>query len=123
MSTRPAAPPPLALVGCDFRIASAAWRGALALSSGERAELAGALAEAAGARGLVVLETCNRTEWIVECDEPRWAADLLSSWMQRLWRERGPKNGSAVLPQPHAWLEADAARHLCLLYTSDAADE
>jgi glutamyl-tRNA reductase len=113
MSSRQAPPPPLALVGCDFRIASAAWRGALALTPEERAELAASLTEAAGARGLVVLETCNRTEWIVETDQPRWAADLLVSWMQRLWAERGPKNGTRpTLPRPAVHLETEAVRHL-----------
>lgn len=104
-------PPPLALVGCDFRVASTAWRGALALAPEERRELARALEQAAQVRGLVVLETCNRTEWIVETDEPAWAASLLQSWMRRLWAERGPDANGGSLPEPYRHLEGEAARH------------
>jgi glutamyl-tRNA reductase len=106
-----ALPPPLALVGCDFRVASTAWRGALALDSAQRRDLSASLASAAGARGLVVLETCNRTEWVVEADQADWAAGLLRAWMQRLWRERVPAAAAVQLPRPRVRLETEAARH------------
>ena len=60
----------LALVGVDFRVASSAWRAALILTAEERLELTTALRQSALVDGLVVLETCNRVEWVVATAEP-----------------------------------------------------
>jgi glutamyl-tRNA reductase len=105
---RPPEALPLALVGCDFRVASAAWRAGLVLDADDRKSLHRALHEAAGASGLAVLATCNRTEWIAQCDDPRWAAELLRAWMLRRWRDRF---GAAALPCPYVHVGAEAARH------------
>lgn len=106
----PAPPPeiPVALVGCDFRVASAAWRGALVLGADERQALAERLAQAADLRSFAVIDTCNRTEWIIETPHPAWAAELLRSWMQRRFTDvaRG-----GPLPRPYLFLGAAAARH------------
>ncbi len=96
----------LALVGCDFRVASAAWRGALVLSPEERADLAERLRSAADMSGFAVLDTCNRTEWIVESPHPAWAADLLRAWMMKRFGERGEEP-----PTPYVHVGAPAVRH------------
>ena len=72
---------PLVVAGCDFRVASATWRNRLLLDGDQRAELTRALGEACDAQGLVVLETCNRVEWIVASKSPRWAGELLRAQM------------------------------------------
>ena len=55
---------PLVLVGIDFRRAATRYRAALAMDDPTRDQLVRTLREH-GATGLVVLETCNRTEWLV----------------------------------------------------------
>jgi glutamyl-tRNA reductase len=62
---------PLVLIGVDFRRAPTRYRAALALSESARDELVATLREH-GATGLVVLETCNRTEWLVAFERPAW---------------------------------------------------
>lgn len=100
---------PLALVGCDFRVASSSWRSALVLSAEERQALASRLRRAAGLRAFAVLDTCNRTEWLVESPHPAWTAELLKAWMLRRWRERA--GGARELPQPFVLTGSDAVRH------------
>ena len=111
LASRPPRPEPeipVALVGCDFRVASAAWRSALVLSPLERQALAERLAESAGLKAFAVVDTCNRTEWIVETPHPAWAAELLRAWMQRRFRGL---SADGPLPQPYVHVGADAARH------------
>ena len=105
---RPEPEIPVALVGCDFRVASAAWRSALVLTPQERQALAERLAQSAGLRAFAVVDTCNRTEWIVETPHPAWAAELLRAWMQRRFRGLA---ADGPLPQPYVHVGADAARH------------
>lgn len=100
---------PLAVVGCDFRVASTAWRNAALLDAPARAELLGRLRRAAGASGLCVLETCNRVEWLIDAPDPRWAADLARAAMMSLWREAGMQ---PPLPTPYAAVGEGAVRHL-----------
>lgn len=99
---------PIALVGCDFRIAPSTYRAALVLDAEERQVLHEKLQSAAEAPGLAILDTCNRTEWIVEAPDPEWAVDLLRAWMLRRWRER---LGEGTLPSPYAHVGVDAVRH------------
>lgn len=99
---------PIALVGCDFRVASASWRGTLVLTAEERQALADRLAQAAELRAFAVVDTCNRTEWIVETPHPAWAAELLRSWMQRRFKEVARQD---ALPRPYVHVGAAAARH------------
>jgi glutamyl-tRNA reductase len=79
---------PLAVVGCDFRVASSAWRSRLVLGDDEARAMAATLRRNGAADGFVDLNTCNRTEWIVSTGDPRWAASLLSGQMvQRMGAE------------------------------------
>lgn len=105
---RPATPP-LVLVGCDFRVASSSLRAALVLSHDERQALMTSLRQSAQASGLVVLDTCNRTEWIVETPLASWTIELLRSWMQRRFRAVRP--GDEDVPTPYALEGAAAVRH------------
>ncbi len=100
---------PVAVAGCDFRVASTSWRNALMLDADARRELAGALAASCGAEGLVVLETCNRVEWLVEAHDPKWAGELLRGQMLERWRRVGHR---APFPGPYLHTGDQAARHL-----------
>ncbi len=94
MSGAPAGTP-LAVVGCDFRVASSAWRSRLVLEDDEAREMAATLRRNGAADGFVDLNTCNRTEWIVSTGDPRWAGSLLSGQMvQRM----GPEASSWFSP-------------------------
>ncbi len=98
---------PIGLVGCDFRVASSRWRSKLVLDDAESLELASELERTGWADGIVNLSTCNRNEWIVSSDEPRWAAELLRSRML----ERLNDSGRARI-QPYLMVGDEAARHL-----------
>ncbi|MSP91294.1 MAG: hypothetical protein EXR79_05765 [Myxococcales bacterium] len=102
---------PLAIVGVDFRIASAQWRNVLLLEEAERARLSEALTGACQADGLVVLETCNRVEWVTAAPNPLWAADILRAQVVARWRD-GDGIDAGPLPQPASWTGLDAVRHL-----------
>ena len=97
---------PLAVVGCDFRVASSRWRSDLVLSGQEATVLARNLCRIGAADGFFDLNTCNRNEWIVSCDHPRWAAEILRAQMKmrveaaRAWLE------------PYVYTGEEAARHL-----------
>ena len=98
---------PLALVGCDFRVASSRWRSRLVLDDGDLLELASELERNGWAEGMVDLSTCNRNEWIVASDDPRWAAELLRSKMlERLG------DGAREGIRPYLLVGDEAARHL-----------
>lgn len=101
---------PLALVGCDFRIASSAWRSALPLTPEERRELCDNLRRSGAGEGLVAIDTCNRTEWLADAPDPEWAAEILRAWMLR--RLRRSARPGAPPPDPYVHLGSDAARHL-----------
>lgn len=103
----PSHEPCLIVVGCDYRVASASWRGALRLSELERAALAAEVAGLAGARGLMVLDTCARTEWIGDGGDARKLSAVLSARMVERWSGLRPR------PSPYVRLAAHAARH-CL---------
>lgn len=104
---------PLVVAGCDFRVASATWRNRLLLDGEQRADLTHALGEACDAQGLVVLETCNRVEWIVASKSPRWAGELLRAQMVDRWLTSG-NDGAHVrqLPAPYVYTGRSAVQHL-----------
>jgi glutamyl-tRNA reductase len=98
---------PLAVVGCDFRVASSSWRSRLVLSDDEGRTLGETLRSSGAADGFVDLNTCNRTEWIVSTKDPRWAASLLSGQMvQRMGAE------AAAWFSPYTRLGDEAAVHV-----------
>lgn len=99
-------PLPLAVVGCDFRIASARWRSRLVLSDRNRETLLKELMDQNAADGLAELATCNRNEWIISSWQPTWGAELLRRWML----ERLAVDDRIVEPYLHVGEEA--ARHL-----------
>jgi glutamyl-tRNA reductase len=98
---------PLAVVGCDFRVASSAWRSRLVLTRDEAVEMARGLARNNAADGLLDLNTCNRNEWIVSTSDPRWAVALLKSHMVQ---KAGPD--AATWFNPYAFSGDEAARHV-----------
>ncbi len=104
---------PLVVAGCDFRVASATWRNRLLLDAEQRADLTRMLGEACDAEGLVVLETCNRVEWIVASKSPRWAGELLRAQMVDRWLASG-NEGAHVrqLPAPYVYTGRSAVQHL-----------
>jgi len=98
---------PLAVVGCDFRVASSVWRSRLVLSDEEARTLAGALRLNEETAGFVDLNTCNRTEWIVSSKDPQWAASLLRGQMIQ---RAGP--GSQGWFSPYVYAGEKGALHL-----------
>ena len=62
-----------------------------------------------GVSGLVVLETCNRTEWLVASERTTWVAQLLEAHMVHCWQQAG-FDGPA--PKPYRFEGEDSVRHL-----------
>ncbi len=108
------APLPIAVVGCDFRVASAQWRNNVLLDAAERAALTGALRAACGAAGLVVLETCNRVEWLVTAPDPAWAGEVMRAQMIERWLSADPslRRQRERLPSPYIRCGRAAVTHL-----------
>lgn len=98
---------PLAVVGCDFRVAPSAVRSRLVATSEERQRLFEQLAHAADVDGLVDLNTCNRNEWIASGTQPAWAAELMRAAML----ERAGEECRGWL-RPYVFLGRAAARHV-----------
>jgi len=103
---------PIAVVGCDFRISAARERERLLLTREKRAGLVEELRRIDPHAGLVVLETCNRVEWIVTGGDPEWMAELLAARMEAL---RADEPGR--VDRPYALLSDEAARHLLRVVT------
>jgi len=101
---------PLAVVGCDFRTASTSFREVLVTTPEERADLVASMRRMDASAGLVALETCNRVEWIVSSEEPRWMAELLKAQMVSRWCT--PESGGDDLPEVYVHLGRDAAAHV-----------
>lgn len=108
------APLPLAVVGCDFRVASARWRNHLLLDVEERGQLTEALRTACGAAGLVVLETCNRVEWLVTATDAAWAGEVMRAQMVERWLQADPALRRQLdrLPAPYIHCGRAAVMHL-----------
>lgn len=114
--------PPLAVVGCDFRVATSRWRDRLTLDATERLALGAALQASCGADGLVVLETCNRVEWILTAPSPRWAAEVARAQMVERWLHpqfqqehlqlQGVASDRRTLPVPYLYTGRTAVLHL-----------
>lgn len=98
---------PLAIIGCDFRVAPASARSLLVLNTEEEQALAKSLIGGSWAEGIAFLNTCNRNEWLVSADDPMWAADLLKSRMQ----QQLPSALRAQLT-PYTYVGEEAARHI-----------
>jgi glutamyl-tRNA reductase len=98
---------PLAVVGCDFRVASSEWRARIILDEQEIRHMAHDLERNRVADGFADLNTCNRNEWIVSSENPRWAAELLKSQMIRR-----AGSGAENWLVPYAYAGEAAARHI-----------
>jgi len=98
---------PLAVVGCDFRVASSRVRSQLVLEPAEVAQMAAELRRNNAADGFFCLNTCNRNEWIVSSDQPGWAVELLRSRM----KQRAGHEAASWL-NPYCHIADDAARHI-----------
>ncbi len=105
---------PLAIVGCDFRVASAQWRNLLLLDDQERAELTASLRNAAGVTGLVTVETCNRVEWLASTPMPQWAGEVMRAQMLDRWvrADLHPRPRLEHIPNPYIYAGRSAVRHL-----------
>lgn len=105
---------PLAIVGCDFRVCSAQWRNLLLLHDEEKAELATALRDAGGVTGLVVVETCNRVEWLASTPMPLWAGEVMRAQMLDRWvrADLHPRPRLDQIPKPYTYAGRSAVRHL-----------
>ncbi len=99
---------PLALVGCDWHVASSRWRSQLVLGDDQGRALCEELRRVAAADGLALLNTCNRNEWIVSSANPQWAVDLLRGRL--LQRLRNCDGAPAI--EPYSLIGEHAARHI-----------
>ncbi len=97
----------LAVVGCDFRVASSGFRSLLVLDDSAASLLAADLKKSQAADGFVDLNTCNRNEWIVSASDPRWVAELLKSHMLQTVGEKAREN-----IKPYVYIGEAAARHI-----------
>ncbi len=107
MNSQPGQELPLAVVGCDFRVAPSAVRSRLVPDAGARRELFEQLSRNAAVDGLVDLNTCNRNEWIVSGPQPNWAAELMRAAM--LGRAGEACRGWL---RPYLYVGQAAARHV-----------
>ncbi len=100
---------PLAVIGYDFRIAGAGMRSRLVTKPDQADELHRRLEDSGIARGLVVLDTCNRNEWIVSSSTPQWAAQILKAqFIRRLKKD----DGEGKIPDPYVFTGIAAVEHL-----------
>lgn len=104
---------PIAVVGCDYRVAPSRLRSRLVLDCPGRQKLLGELKDLGAADAFVELATCNRNEWVVSSDRPDWAAQLLVAKMKATAKALGPKLC------PYVYAEREALEHL--LYVSAGA--
>ena len=106
--------PPLVVVGCDFRVASSLWRSQLLLTAEERSTLAEALRSACQSAGLMVLETCNRVEWVATGADPVWTGEVMRAQMAARWGgaaevlQLDPRR----MPSPYVYTGRPAVAHL-----------
>ncbi len=101
---------PLAVVGCDFRIAPTKFREKLVMSPENRQALFHAIRSIDPAAGLLVLDTCNRIEWLVSTEQPEWMSDLIKARMVKLWQDHCAP--APVLPEPYVITGKDAVIHV-----------
>jgi glutamyl-tRNA reductase len=94
---------PLVIIGYDFRVSSSALREKLITSKEDRQYLL--------ASGLLVLETCNRMEWIVSTQMPEWMAEILKAQMLRFLQKPGIK-GPDPIPHPKLYKQEEALIHV-----------
>ncbi|MCG2815201.1 MAG: hypothetical protein L6425_04615 [Candidatus Aminicenantes bacterium] len=102
---------PLVIVGYDFSISSSALREKLAISKEDREYLLTSIRRMDPSAGLLVLETCNRMEWIVSTQMPEWVAEILKAQMLRFLQNSG-LNGTDPIPDPKQYKEREALIHV-----------
>lgn len=102
---------PLVIVGYDFRFASSALRGKLVTSKEDRKYLLSSIRKMDSTAGLLILETCNRMEWIVSTQMPEWVAEILKAQMLCLIQKTGV-TGPNPIPLPKLYLGHEALIHV-----------
>lgn len=98
---------PLAVVGCDFRVASSRWRSLLVLDEAAAQKLAQQLVKEHQITGFVELNTCNRNEWIVSSEQPQAVAEYMRERMLMLLT-----TAQETQIEPYCYVGQQAARHL-----------
>jgi glutamyl-tRNA reductase len=101
---------PLLVVGFDFRIASSALREKLVSTEEGRQHLLAEIHKVDDSAGLLILETCNRLEWIVSTRLPGWLAEMLKARMLSRWYESFPQ--LKHFPSPYVFTEKEAVIHV-----------
>lgn len=100
---------PLVIVGYDFKIASSSLRERLSTSPEDRTNLRDSIRKMDPEAGLLVLETCNRMEWVISTRIPGWIAEILRARMVRLIQKSG---FSGSVPEPKIYSEREALSHI-----------
>jgi len=106
---------PLAVVGCDFRVAPTAGRVKLIMSSEQTRSLFQSLKSIDPECGFMVLETCNRVEWIVSSEQTDWMSGLVNAQMIARWES--PGHGIGPLPEPYVLTGNEAVEHIFRVVT------
>jgi glutamyl-tRNA reductase len=101
---------PLFVVGYDFRNASTALREKLATTLEDRVDLFHSIKEFDQTAGLLVLETCNRSEWIVSTHRTEHISEILAAWMLEKLQQHFPN--VPEIPPPYTYIEKDAVIHI-----------
>jgi len=101
---------PLLVVGYDFRLASSALREKLVTEADGRRRLFNAIKGMDDSAGLLVIETCNRLEWVVSTRLPEWLAEVLKARMLSRLQECFPD--LEHFPSPYVYTQKEAVLHV-----------
>jgi len=101
---------PLIVIGYDFRSASSILREKLVSTEKGRKHLFNEIRKLDNSAGILILETCNRLEWIVSTRLPEWIAEILKARMIDLLQRHFPELED--LPSPYIYTEKEAVIHV-----------
>ena len=101
---------PLLVVGFDFRTASSTLREKLVTTSEDREYIFQSIKRHDPSAGFLVLETCNRIEWIISTTMGQWISQVLSAWMLNRWQQSFPELED--FPVPYEFIGKDAVFHV-----------
>ena len=101
---------PLLVIGFDFRLASSALREKQVSAVEDRKLLFQAIRKMDDSAGLLVLETCNRLEWIIATRLPQWLGEVLKARMMDRWQKIFPE--VKKFPSPYVYTGQDAVMHV-----------
>lgn len=103
---------PITVIGYDYRRASTRIREQLITSETEKSKLLSSIPSSGEdyEKGLIVLETCNRVEWIVHSENIYWIGELFKANMVNRLESMFSKE--ECIPSPYVYYGMDAVMHI-----------